>query len=102
MEINGVTIIIKDIEQKLLNKTPFSEKGIKNVMKSIASDFLADKNDFFVHIQSNGNTFHIKREKLSDDTLAIGLKDIYIADLYINSGLKSENITRKDIKQLLN
>lgn len=102
MEINGVSIIIKDVEHKLLSKTPFSEKGIKNVIKSIASDFLADKNDFFVRIESNGNIFHITREKLSDNTLAIGLKDIYLGDFYINSGVISENITRKDIKVVLN
>lgn len=100
MEINGVTIIIKDIEQKLLNGTPFTVKGTTNVIKSIASDFLADKDDFFVHNLLNGYTLHITREKLSDDTLAISLKGIFYGDVYTNSGLISENITRKNIALL--
>lgn len=96
MIINGKTIKFKTIEQELLEKTSFSEKGLINVFKSMASEFLTEKKNFLVRIAEQ-DVLHISSQQKGDDVI-VELKDIIgNSDYYINSGTITENITRKNV-----
>lgn len=96
MIINGKNLVIKNIKQELLEKTTFSEKGLNNVFKSMASEFLTEKKNFLVRI-ADKDVLHISSQQNGDDVI-VELKDIIDdSDFYINSGVLTENITRKNI-----
>lgn len=95
MMYNDKTIQFKEVDQNLLEKTTYSEKGIINLFKSMSSEFvLSEKSDFLVRPIKEGNVFHILSHKIGED-ITVELKDIYEADFYENSGVVTKNITKK-------
>lgn len=97
--INGTTIEFTTVKEHILSKTSYSEKGIQNVIKSMASEFLMDQTEYLVRIQLNDDVLHFVSKKL-EDRVEVMLKDIYKADFYLNSGILTENVTRKNIENL--
>jgi hypothetical protein len=96
--INNTLLKFENIKTDLLSKTKYSEEGIRNVLTSMASEFIYSKRDeFLIYVKRIDDVFYVKRKKLDDNEIIIELKDIFKSDVYINTGLVTENITRKTL-----
>lgn len=92
--VNGQRIILEAIDSNLLANTVFSEKGIENLAKSIASEFLGPTKNHYIQTKP-GNVFRFSSLKDSFGNVVVKLEDIS-ADgaFYRNTGIKSERITK--------
>ncbi|WP_394555607.1 hypothetical protein C1N61_29825 (plasmid) [Priestia aryabhattai] len=94
MTVNGQRIIFKAIDSGLLTKTLFSEKGIENLAKSIASQFLGPKKNHFIETKT-GNVIHFSALKNNFGDVIVSLENITEdGAFYQNTGIKSERITK--------
>jgi hypothetical protein len=92
--VNGQRIILKAIDSNLLTNTVFSEKGIENLAKSIASEFLGPVKNHYITTKT-GNVFHFSALKNNFGDVIVNLENITVdGAFYRNTGMKSEGITK--------